>query len=613
MSPQLGLSNQLQSLAPMVTPPSTQRRSLLRFPNELLHEVGALLRDDPDSKGGRSALAALSSACRLFNDIFESYLYQSDARHNDSFSVVWGAANGNIKTLEKAVLRGADVRAGFVQLPGYDGKGTAIHYAARNGHDEAIQWLVDHGSRPLSKRGLCLCECYDEVGQTSRESHRNGTRVSPLHLAICHGNISTVRLLIDMDPSVYATNPDMVEKTSIMCTAAAHGHHCLFDALLDGLDARTFVQRRDIYGNTMFHYAARSHGNVDTIRALADLGCGGHNYFNHKGWTPMAQATSDGRWDLATAFLEMGGSMYTYNSLTMYWERELRRAFGNYESRDRVGTEGQPSLEALSQWRQEALKFMGKLVRRFLSPSAQSLESKLSWAMFNVVDGSFPWNQGVEQPAKAVQILINLGADPNYKNLDGGTVLHCILLPDTPKEDPKGKGKGVENEDPKAQLDKEMTFLANKYHKHSAAISQLLKQGASLEIKDDNGLTPIEYLVKHYNPRRLDPSAMGNPAYRLLVLKFVRLMVAFAKPPTIAKRTRSVARAEKESEINRWKAWTEKEANDLEKEAKSLQKKAYQLEKEARDLKNRAKDIMLEAREGNMEAKKRDTNDVGSD
>lgn len=548
----------------MVATGISPRRSLLRFPNELLHQIGSILRDDADGEAGRSALAALTDTCRLFNDIYEPYLYQSDSRHNESYSVVWGASKNHMGTLEKAVRHGADVRQGFVQLPGFDGKGTALHYAALNGFNDIIEFLVDHGAMLLTLRGQDLCDCFnvwdidgDHPVHGPPDPLRTGS-VSPLHLAICHGKINTARLLIDMDPYGWRFNPSahLVDRRHYMMLASVHGHHCLFDVLLEGVDAERFVQRIDHDGNSLFHAAAGRHGSPETIRALADLGCLRMNVFNLNEQSPLQLAVLTGRWDNATAMLDMGGVTIHRHGYYFDWDREICTALTKYDSRAEIREDDEnSSLETVTRWKQEAFSFMSKLIRNFPGavgpPSTMRLRSKLNRALFNVVDGE--WT--MRYPAKAVKMLLDLGADPNGKDLDGGTILHYVLYPETEE--------AVEGDDPHAQLNKEMAHLAHLYKKHRRVIAELLKNGASLEVKDQCGLTPVEYLVKRYDPRRLDPSAPGNPIYRLLVLKVVRLLATFAEPPTVARQTRWGTRAESQNEKTRWTAWAEEEEEDL--------------------------------------------------
>ena len=524
------------------------RRSLLRLPNELLYQVGALLIDDPDLNAGLSALASLSGTCRLFQNIYEQYLYQSDARSNASYAVVWGAGNGRMGTLEKAVRQGADVREGHIRLPGFIGKGTALHYAALKGFDDIVEFLLAHGAEALSREGRDLCSCHEE--------HRTAPmvlnvqppfrlflwqNVSPLHLAICSGNTSTARLLIDLDSQGYANNADFFEKTTNMMLASACGLHCLFDALLDGENAETFVQRVDDDRNSMFHFAAGYRSSPETILALANLGCDRSSLFNDHHESPLGIAVTHGRWDSALTILNMGGGCFInrHQRDNFCWEEEILTALIKYDSQAGDGDFGHS--RAAAQWKADTMMFMRKLVRNGPRPiNPKRLKYLLSRAMFNFLDGEVEFRN----PDKVIKMILELGADPNAKDLDGDTILHFVLLPD--------RGEDVEHDDPEVQLDKEMSHLADIHRKHGGVIQHLLEHGASLAIKNAGGQTHIEYLVNRYNPRRLDPSAPGNPAHRFLVLTCVRQMLESARPPPELPRTRAKDALEKE--MARWRA-----------------------------------------------------------
>jgi hypothetical protein len=79
--------------------------SFSTLPIELLRlVVGSLSRHDQ-----RHALAALAATPRRNHWLFNGMLYQADIAPGPSLAMLWAAATGNLRTLQLAVARGADV------------------------------------------------------------------------------------------------------------------------------------------------------------------------------------------------------------------------------------------------------------------------------------------------------------------------------------------------------------------------------------------------------------------------------------------------------------------------------------------------------------------------
>lgn len=72
---------------------------------------------------------------------------------------------------------------------------------------------------------------------------------------------------------------------------------------------------------------------------------------------------------------------------------------------------------------------------------------------------------------------------------------------------------------------------------------------------------PIQRLVKHYNPGRISfPSATKRRIYKLMIIKLIRLMLTFSKPPTPMVRT---TRTINENQGQYWSTWVEKQSKGL--------------------------------------------------
>lgn len=161
--------------------------TLTSLPTEILEIIGSHLitRTKPNEPPPLSDLHALVATCRRthweFND---KLLYSIDAVDPlGSVALLWGAATGQIKTMERAVRHGADIHredvvgdlttdprnippGGYIKGRTLRGKrkespkrrGTALHFAVKMGQDEAVKWLLDRGARhDVASRGLCHC------------------------------------------------------------------------------------------------------------------------------------------------------------------------------------------------------------------------------------------------------------------------------------------------------------------------------------------------------------------------------------------------------------------------------------------------------------------------
>lgn len=153
----------------------------------------------------------------------------------------------------------------------------ALHIAARAGNDDVVGILLDHGasidacSHQLGRRThFVSLGSNDYYGMSTSD-----TGYSPLHLAICHFQPSTARLLLSRGASPQLSEPDRKDAMTALHAAAATGQVDLCRHLLDGgfveLDAS------DQTGLTPFYYAYRSGQWNSTVTFLlergADINC----------------------------------------------------------------------------------------------------------------------------------------------------------------------------------------------------------------------------------------------------------------------------------------------------------------------------------------------------
>jgi len=145
---------------------------------------------------------------------------------------IWSVAqDGNLEGLQRFVAQG-------IPLDSRDRGGlTALHVAAKAGHLEVVQWLVEHGA------DLHAC--------TFRNPGDAGSH-TPLHLAVGAGRLEVARFLIERGAKVNAKMSDGA--TSLMLAAESGRTDLLMLLLEHGADISLHSQ----IGQTAFSIAACS-------------------------------------------------------------------------------------------------------------------------------------------------------------------------------------------------------------------------------------------------------------------------------------------------------------------------------------------------------------------
>ncbi|KAK3316019.1 hypothetical protein B0H66DRAFT_560130 [Apodospora peruviana] len=523
--------------------------SLLWLPNELLYMIGEHLETDPN--GGLKALAALSSTCRRFNAIYDDRLYRSDALYYESKAIVWGATLASVGTIEKSIAQGGDVNAYYETLHTSGGRalvsalGSALHYAVLTGFDGIVECLLDHGADIHAKNAISICECYNIFRSVPQHPPIRACSdvafrypKSALHLAICHGHISTARLLIDRG-ALEGPDNEFEERHDLMIAAVAFGHHCLFDSLLEGMNPQDIsdlleTPDNDLMNNSLLHFACGRRSNIETVRALRRFELTIDTFIfsvvnrpnGGRKW-PLAIALEEGTWETVLFLIANGdGSIMVGISL----QDEIWAFLNRYDS-DLAKSD---LLD--NSWRGDARKVMGLMVEKYKKRSQNFDPSRdLMKLVVKVLDRSWFFNH----PSEIITLLLDLGADPNLRvDNHGSTVLHFLFMPDSP-------GK-VQASDEETRLDREMKQLSAIYRQHKNTILELLKHGASLNYEDKHKMTVLKYLTTAYNPER------GSRPYKILVSRIVRFLLAHVQPRRINRMNREI-----------WTDWIGTQAREL--------------------------------------------------
>lgn len=151
----------------------------------------------------------------------------------------------------------------------------AIHLAARGGHDDVVAIMLDHGaSIDVCSRQLCRCVpilCRASSGPHGIPVIQNDpSGFSPLHLAICHFQVSTARLLLSRGASPRLSEPQRDSAPTALHAAAATGQVDLCKHILDG--GFVDVDAADHSGLTPFYYAYRNGNWNSTVSLLLEKG-----------------------------------------------------------------------------------------------------------------------------------------------------------------------------------------------------------------------------------------------------------------------------------------------------------------------------------------------------
>jgi len=215
-----------------------------RIPNELLIYIARECAIEDKAR--------LTRTSRRYHAIVGPLLYKSSICTDTTLpgcspAVLWGARNGRLGTIKAAVAQGARVDTLWCLEPaiaahrtGSDPPGwkhpqpveglmvygpvqtatfmTALHAAARSGHDDVVAYLLDAGcALEAWGQDLCLCKPH------SSRLHPRYIKCTPLHAALCASRISTVRLLLSRGAAVDAVCFCDGVRIPALHTAAARG------------------------------------------------------------------------------------------------------------------------------------------------------------------------------------------------------------------------------------------------------------------------------------------------------------------------------------------------------------------------------------------------------
>ncbi|KAI9675505.1 MAG: Ankyrin repeat domain-containing protein 44 [Trizodia sp. TS-e1964] len=376
-------------------------------------------------------------------------------------------STGNVPDVNHLLSNGARLEA-----RGLKGQ-TAMHNAARNGHEIVALLLLDRGAN---------IEARDSDGFT------------PLHHAALNGHDAVIRLLLDY-------KPEMAVKTK-------NGNTCLHLATLGGhevvaellLEKSADIEAYNLTGATALHLAAY-HGYGKIVRLLLNKGAN-IKARDLNGKTAICMAVREGHMEVSEQLRKQESRLQANDKILPRNEFEFERAiFKGDEAAVQNFLEKGVNLEARSSKGYTAMHtavFQGhREIARLLVKAGANIEAQSE-------NNDTPLHLAVQGllPYSLATLLLDCGADVAAKNLSGLTALHYVAMSFEERslfgnlvEDLKAAGANIDERD----IYGNTPLMVAAGRSNISITLHLLNCGASLWAKNHDGHTALHLATVHGN------------------------------------------------------------------------------------------------------------------
>lgn len=203
---------------------------------------------------------------------------------------------------------------------------SALHLAARGGHDQIIRLLLSHGARANApSERFCACTPLRGLLNDLENPQDDAElpRWSPLHTAICHSHAETATLLLSRGASLMMEAPFRCHGSAdwsgcgatALHHAAAMGLVPVIQYILSHADpcAKIDINLRDNHTLTPFYHAYAHQRWDSTVPLLLSLGADINDavrmYIPYTAITPLGEACRLGAFDAADRLIALGADV----------------------------------------------------------------------------------------------------------------------------------------------------------------------------------------------------------------------------------------------------------------------------------------------------------------